>query len=511
MHKEILINATNEEKRIAVVEEEQLVEFFVESPNRERMVGDIYKGRVRKVLPGMQAAFIDIGFSQDAFLHFSDIGNTFTAAEDDELEEENIRSAHNLRERAKNISSSLHANQDLLVQIIKEPISNKGPRVTTDISLAGRYVVLLTNQQHVGVSRKITKPGEKKRLRRIAADHLPKGFGTIIRTAAAEKEDADLVNDYEYLLKLWRKIERHAAQAPALHRVHQDMNMVDAVIRDHFNADVDRVLIDSRKEYREIKSYLRDFAPPLLDKLEYHKSRQPLFDNYQIEDDLQRSLEKKVWMKNGGYLFIEHTEALTSVDVNSGRFIGRKDHESNAMKTNLEAVREIARQLRLRDIGGIIIIDFIDVGAAGNKFRIYKDLLRELRRDRAITKVGEISRFGLIEMTRQRIRPSLIYNIYEICKCCNGHGQVPTMGHIVSKIERWIKRYRSQWGDRRLILQAHPEVVAYLDDGFYSRRYELMFKNFISLTLESDADMKKHEFRFLLKRNRKEMTAKIKS
>lgn len=509
--KEILINANNEESRIAILEDEVLVEVLFESPDNERMVGDIYKGKVGKVLPGMQAAFIDIGMQQDAFLHFSDVGSNYMAAAVDEIEYESIDRSENMNERAVNIARSLKRDQEILVQIVKEPIANKGPRVTTDISLPGRYVVLLTNQRHIGVSKKIYSPKEKRRLQKIAKEYLPDGFGTIIRTAASEHDDESLISDYKYLLKLWGKIENIARKTPAKNRIHKDMDMVDALIRDHFKDDVSRVIIDSRKVWKEIKNYLKDFSPQLLDKLEYYSEKTPLFDKFNIEQDLQKSLEKKVWLKNGGYLFIEHTEALTSIDVNSGRFIGKQDHESNSMKINLEAASEIARQLRLRDIGGIIIIDFIDVENEKNKLKIQSGLINGLKRDKAISKVEEISRFGLIEMTRQRIRPSLIHNMYETCPTCNGNGLVPTMGNIISYIERWLKRYRSKGVDRRLVLVLHPEMADFMLNGFFNKKYELMWKYFIILTIEVSERLLKHEYRFYLKKTGEDITNQIKT
>ena len=509
--KEILINTTNEETRIAVLERNKLVEVFVERPDNERMVGDIYKGRVRKVLPGMQAAFIDIGMQQDAFLHFNDVGTSFMAPGEDEIEDETIERSKTLKDRAIKIAKTLKKDQDILVQIVKEPIANKGQRVTTDISLAGRYVVLLTNQENIGVSRKIYSIKEKKRLRKIAQAHLRKGFGTIIRTAAVDCDEESLSNDYDYLQKLWRKIETVAKKTQIRHRIHKDMDMVDAIIRDHFKSDVERVVIDSRKVWKEIRSYLKNFSPNLLDKLEYYSDKDPIFDQFNIENDLQKSLEKKVWLKNGGYLFIEHTEALTSIDVNSGKFMGKKDHETNSMKINTEAAVDIARQLRLRDIGGIIIIDFIDVENESNKKKIYLELVKELKKDRAISKVAEISRFGLIEMTRQRIRPSLIHNIYETCPVCEGNGLVPTINNIISKIERWIKRYRTIGGDRRLVLLVHPEVAEYLLNGFFNKKYELMWKYMIVLTVEASERLLKHQFKFYLKKSGEDITNQIKT
>jgi len=511
MKKEIVINATNEESRIAVIEDGKLAEIFVQSPHSERLVGDIYKGKVRKVLPGMQAAFIDIGFHQDGFLHFSDVGNTFLATGEDDIEDEVIQKAGNTKDRAIEIAKSLKSGQEILVQIVKEPISNKGPRVTTDISLAGRYVVLMPNQKNVGISRKIYSASEKRRLRKIARSQLPKGWGSIIRTAAVDQPETALANDYKYLIKQWKKIESEAKKVAVKTRLHKDMDMVDAIIRDHFKDDVSLVTIDSRKVWRETKAYLKEFSPELLKKLAYYGEKNPIFDQFGIEAELQKSLEKKVWLKSGGYLIIEQTEALTSIDVNSGRFMGKEDHETNSMKINLDAGLEIARQLRLRDIGGIIIVDYIDVDSAPNKKKVFTHLTSSMKRDRAISKVSELSRFGLIEMTRQRIRPPVIHKFYETCPTCLGNGMVPTVNNTVAQIERWIRRYRAGGGDIRLVLSVHSDVEDYLLKGFFNKKYELMIKYFVVLKVVVDEHLHKHQFKVSLKKSGDDITNQIKA
>ncbi|MEJ2537880.1 MAG: Rne/Rng family ribonuclease, partial [Calditrichia bacterium] len=324
MKKEIIINSTNEDTRIALVENSKLVEIFVERPDYERMVGDIYKGRIRRVVKGMQAAFINIGFEQDAFLHFSDMGNKvnqlFADIDEELLENENKRSD-------VDPSDLLRNNQEIAVQIIKEPISSKGPRVTTELTLPGRYMVLAPNQDRVGVSRKLSSIQERKRLRNLARKIRPKNFGLIIRTAAEGKDEETLKTDLQKLMRTWREVQSEIKKTDPPKLIFKDLGMASSVIRDLFTSDVERVVIDSRKMYREITHYLKDVGSELLQKVEYFKSREPIFDFFNIEPELQRSLERKVWMKNGGYIIIEQTEALTSIDVNSGRYFGRKDHE----------------------------------------------------------------------------------------------------------------------------------------------------------------------------------------
>jgi ribonuclease G len=503
MEKEIVINSTNEDTRIALLEDSKLVELFVERPDNERMVGDIYKGRVRKVVKGIQAAFIDIGFEQDGFLHFADMGsnvNQLFADIDEELLDGNGKPEE------MDPADLLRNGQEITVQIIKEPISNKGPKVTTEITVPGRFLVLVPNQHRIGVSKKISNVGERKRLRQVVRKILPKNFGLIIRTVADGKSEAVLKQDLQNLMATWKELEgkMQTSQAPSI--MFQDLGMASSVIRDLFTPDVKRVIVDSRKMYREITNYLKAVNSELLSRIEYHREKPPIFDKFGVEEEIQRSLEKKVWMKNGGYLIIEHTEALTSIDVNSGRYFGRKDHERNSLKINLEAAREISRQMRLRDVGGLIVIDFIDMLEGENKKKVLNELIKEFSRDRAISKIEEMSRFGIIEMTRQRTRPSLIYNITESCSLCGGSGLVPTKGTILANIERSLRRYIATKGDRRLIIKAHPEVIQYLNNKTFSRRLRLMWKYWVKLESQEDESMRPFDFRLLVKKTKKDVT-----
>ena len=505
MKKEIIINSTNEDTRIALLENGKLVELFVERPDNERMVGDIYKGRVRKVVKGMQAAFIDIGFEQDAFLHFSDMGssvNQLFADIDEEMLEGN-------KVEEMDPAELLRPGQEIVVQIIKEPISNKGPRVTTELTLPGRFIVLVPNQRRIGVSRKIASARERRRLRQIARKILPKNFGLIVRTVAEGKTEEVLRQDLQKLLKTWRQIQNKIQRSATPMLLFKDLGMASSVIRDLFTPDVERVVVDSRKMHRSIVKYLREVGSELHQRVQYFKSREPIFDVFHIEEEIQKSLQNKVWMKNGGYIIIEHTEALTVVDVNSGRYFGKKDHERNSLKINLEAAREIARQLRLRDVGGLIVIDFIDMVEQSNKEKVVHELKKEFKRDRAVTKIEGMSRFGLVEMTRQRIRPSLIYNITEPCPLCEGRGLVPTKGTVLANIERALRRYVATDLDRRVIIQAHPEIVEYLNNKRISRRLRLMWKYWIKIDTEENPSLRPHEFRLLIKKTREDVTERF--
>ncbi|MCK5078055.1 MAG: Rne/Rng family ribonuclease, partial [Calditrichia bacterium] len=370
MKKEILINSTNEDTRIAILEDKRLVEVFVERPDNERMVGDIYKGRVKKIITGMQAAFVDIGNEQDAFLHFSDFGaNQTEAFADADDEDDNGRKKPSIKKSTsdEDIAKILKNNKEIMVQIVKEPIANKGPRVTNEVSLPGRFVVLVPNENRIGISRKISDRGERRRLKKISKSILPENYGLIIRTVASGKSEKIIKDDLIKLIRQWKIIEKKKETGPSPLLLFKDMSMASSIIRDFFTNDVEHVVVDSRKLHKDVLSYLKDVAPNLINKLEHYKLKEPLFDAFKVEDEIHKSLSRKVWLKNGGYLFIEQTEALVSVDVNSGKYFGKKDHEDHSLKINMEAAREVARQIRLRDLGGLIVIDFIDMSEEASK------------------------------------------------------------------------------------------------------------------------------------------------
>jgi len=508
MKKEIIFNATNEETRIAIREDEQLVELFIEKPEAQRMVGDIYLGKVSRVLPGMQAAFIDIGQEQNAFLHFSDVSgatNQFLVDFEDEDESETRQPISN---ENFNAAKDLKQGNDIVVQIMKEPIGSKGPRVTSQISVPGRFAVLVPNQKYIGVSRKILNFKEKKRLKTIARQMLPKNFGLIIRTQAEEKPDRMLIYDIKGLLKLWGKIDNKIRDSKAPAIVYKDMGMASSIIRDLFTPDVDRVVVDSRKLMSEIISYVKEVTPKLKHKIEYYKGKSPVFEYFEIEKQISKSMVSKVWLKNGAYIVIQQTEAMVSIDVNSGKFIGKKDHETNSLKINRAAAREIARQVRLRDIGGLIVIDFIDVLKDENKHKIFQELKREFHKDRSITKIETISRFGLIEMTRQRIRPSVLHSMHEDCPLCKGTGLVPSLNTIIADLERWIQFYKAQGGDRRISVRVTPEIHSYVMQGRFSRRLQLMWKYWIKINFIMDDSLKFREYKIYDRKNKLELILK---
>ena len=502
MKKDIIINSTNEETRISILENKRLVELFVERPEARHMVGDIYKGKVSRVLPGMQAAFINIGMEQNAFLHFSDVTESMQQFVLD-IEDNDIEDNKEKKKIEFNPEKELVKNNDIVVQIMKEPIGSKGSRVTSQISIPGRFAVLIPNQNTIGVSRKISNFREKRRLKTIVQKVLPRNFGLIVRTIAEGRREKDIINDINALINIWDKISKKIkeSQSPAL--VYKDMGMASSIIRDLFTPDVNSVIVDSRKLMREIITYVKDIAPKLKHKVEYYSKKIPLFDHYHIEDEIKQSMMSKVWLKNGAYIVIQQTEALVAVDVNSGKYIGKKDHETNSLRINIEAAREIARQARIRDLGGLIVIDFIDVLQEENKLKIHQELKREFHKDRSITKIEELSRFGLIEMTRQRIRPSVLYSIHEECPQCQGTGLVPTMNTLVSEMERWIQRYRSRKGDRRITIRVTPDTFKYMTEDKFSRRLQLMWKYWMKIKLISDPSLNFREFKVFDRMNTK--------
>lgn len=548
MRKEIIINATDTEIRIALTEDKQLAELYAETPERERMVGDIYLGKVARVMPGIRAAFIDIGHKQDAFLHFSDIGSNFSdystllgdddsdVDTDDDSDDESApppssdqqtqsqqRSSGDNRGGDRNQRGgrsnsrpqlqipNLTSGQDIIVQVTKEPVGRKGVRVTSEVSLPGRFLVLLPFDGKIGVSKKVSNFKEKRRLRRIVKSLLPEGFGVIIRTVAQEKEEAVLRQDLEDLIATWRKIETTLKTEKPPTVLYKDMATTSSVIRDLFTEDVDRVLTDSKRLYREIREYVKMVSAHLLDKIELYKDREPIFDALGIEKEIAACLSRKVWLKSGGYIIIDQTEAMVVIDVNSGRYAAKREQELNSLRTNLEASREICRQLRLRDIGGIIVIDFIDLDDERNKKKVYDELRKEFRKDRSRVTVLPMTEFGLVQITRQRNRQSILHSFSEPCPVCGGGGLVQSKSSIASQIERWVRRFHSESKELRLVLRVHPSISQFLQEGFLSRLRRLMLKYRVFIRIQEDPKLAVSDFRWFSSRQNKDITDQFKS
>ena len=547
MKKEIIINAAANETRIAITEEGRLAELFVETANKEKMVGDIYLGKVAKVMSGIKAAFIDLGLGQDGFLHFSDIGNRFdeyTAMIGDEEEDEegtsdesgenhpapgqtpevrrNPRSGPQQASTPTDVAPPeqhprrperdvhLEKGQEIIVQIIKEPVGKKGVRVTSEVSLAGRFLVLLPFDGKIGISKKVTNFREKRRLRKIVQAILPEGFGVIIRTVAEGKEETSLKNDLEDLIKTWRDIEQTVKSEKAPCLLYKDLATTSSVIRDLFSNDVTRVVIDSRKLHKEISSYIKYTSPQLIDKIELHKDKTPVFDAFGVEKEIETTLARKVWLKSGGYIIIEPTEAMVVIDVNSGRYAPKKEQEQNSLRTDLEAAREITRQLRLRDLGGIIVCDFIDLDDEKNKKKVYEELKKEFRKDRAKVTVLPMTEFGLVQITRQRVRQNILHSFTEPCPTCGGSGLVQSKTTTLNQIDRWLRRFKTETHEKRLTLRVNPNLAASLREGTISRLKRIMVKYFVLIKLEVDGSIPIGDFRFISRAQNKDVTDQFK-
>ncbi|MBM3328543.1 MAG: Rne/Rng family ribonuclease [Calditrichaeota bacterium] len=506
MKQDIIINSTTSETRIALLEDDQLVELFVERPDNERMVGSLYKGVIRKVMVGMSAAFVDIGLAQDAFLHFSDIGggNELIKLSHEPDVEQSEEDMDGTRRRWE--GQDLKVSQEVLVQIIKEPIGRKGPRVSTQIALPGRFIVLVPNESFIGVSRKVTQFREKRRLRQIAGRMRPKGFGLIVRTLAEAKTDEELRADLDRIIKSWRKMESAVRNLKGAGLVYRDLTMASSIIRDLFTPEVNSLVVDSRKLHREISDYIADVQPGLKEKVQLYSDRLPIFDKYDIESEIEKCLSRKIWIGGGSYIYFDQTEALVAIDVNSGRFVGKRDHEENSLKVNLKAAKEISRQMRLRDIGGIIVIDFIDMSEEKNRKKVFDEMRRAMRMDRAKWDLAPIGPFGLMEMTRQRIRPALVYSLREPCPTCNGSGLVSSVETVVTTLERWIKRYASQTREHRLSLTVHPRIKSYLTGGLTSRLNRIMWANRVFISMEIEESLKIDEFKAWSPRQKRDIT-----
>lgn len=510
-NKEIFINVSAGSTRIAIVEDKVLAELHIDIADHKRMVGNIYKGKVQNVIPGMQAAFIDIGSEINSFLPFSEIGNpenlgnlSFDDDDDDNTSKQKIKTT-----RKFSPEKDIKINDDILVQVIKEPFAGKGPRVTTDISLPGALLVLVPNQDYIGISRKISDKYEKRRLRRIVRGFKPDNFGVILRTISEGKNEATIKKDFDKAWENWEELNSKNQKNDSPILVFNDLETPNHVIRDLFTEDVNSVLIDSKKMYNKIYSMIKEINPSQIKKIDYHRDKKFIFSKHKIDEQIQKALKAKVWLKSGAHLVIEHTEAMVVIDVNSGRFIGKKAHEQNSLKINLEASREIARQLRLRDIGGLIVIDFIDLEEEKNRKKVYNELKKELMKDRAKVSLAEFSNFGLLEMTRQRIRLDLLHTLYQDCESCLGVGLVPSKDTLLTNIESWLRKFRTKARDKRLIIYLNPELNSFFKETKSSEIRGFMWKNWMLLDFKADPELSKHEFRVFSKKRKKDVTDEV--
>ncbi|MCU0558831.1 MAG: Rne/Rng family ribonuclease [Desulfobacterales bacterium] len=471
MYKQLIINVTEQETRVALLEDGTIVELHVDRGDDSDIAGNVYKGRVLRVLPGMQAAFVDIGLSQAAFIYVDDVvDNTFKDIErlfilgmdeNGEPGEEEAAAAPS-RERNSVIEELLVEGQEVLVQVAKSPIGTKGARISSHVSIPGRFLVLMPSSTHIGVSRRIEEESERQRLKKLVFDLRQDDFGFIVRTAAEGESEERIAYEMGFLTNLWESIQRKYKTAPAPSLIYQDLSVSLRAVRDLLIHEAEKLVIDSRPTYEAVLSFLDTYMPSLKESVILYDGSEPVFDAYNLEADISRALKRKVWLKSGGYILIEHTEALTAIDVNTGRYVGKHNLEETILKTNLEAVKEIAYQVRLRDIGGIIIIDFIDMEKKLNQERVFSAFREALKRDKSKTHVLPMSEMGLIQMTRKRTREPLTRILCEPCFYCEGEGYIVSRQSVCYVIYRELMRNCRDVFGQRVAIRANPQVAEYL-------------------------------------------------
>ena len=553
-NKQLLMNKTGDEIQVALVEEGRLVELIIERPESRRSIGDIYLGRVHKVVEGLKAAFVDIGQKSDGFLHFSDVGTTNedyrALIEDDEDDDENggvedgddapqsgrtgdePAAAVNIKQAARSgsktpsadeqeraekrqsytqmIAGKLKPNDSILVQVIKEPISSKGSRLTSDITIAGRFMVLLPfGGGQVAVSRRVIARKERSRLKKLVRSMLPEGFGAIIRTVAEDQEETLLKQDLEKLLAKWTQIEVQLQDAAPPQLIFKEDTIISSVLRDSLTSDVTEIVANSPVIYKETLTYIEWAAPEMVKNVTFYQGKLPLFEGYGIAKDVESIFSRKVWLKSGGYIIIEHTEAMVVVDVNSGRYAAKREQEENSLKTNLEAAREVVRQLRLRDIGGIIVVDFIDMLDQKNAKKVYDSMKTELRNDRAKSNILPMSDFGIMQITRERIRPSLMQRMGDQCPACGGSGVVQARFTTINQIERWLRKYALQHSMqfKQLDLYVSPTVIEPLQNSDLKTELKWFLQHMLFVQVKPDESLRSDDFRFYSRKNNKDITA----
>jgi ribonuclease G len=529
MNKEMIISSSGYDTRVAILEDDQVVEIFIERENQRGVVGNIYKGRVSKVLPGMQSSFIDIGLERDAFLYVSEVVDTVEAFEslasddDDEKTEDRRQKTdeggENGRERGTGSGSArgerdrdaedrpqariedlLKEGQEVLVQVVKEPLGTKGARLTSHVTMPGRFLVFMPTVDHVGVSRKIESREERGRLRGIVRQFREEhGFtgGVIIRTAAAGRSEPDIVSDLAYFHQVWTEV-RHKMEArrpPAL--LFQEQSLVIKLLRDLLTEDYSAIRLDDEQEYRRVVSLVERIMPNLLPRVKHYTKEYPIFEEYGVQAEIDKALRSKVWLKSGGYLVINQTEALVAIDVNTGRYVGKKSSgrlEDTIVKTNLEAVKEIVRQIRLRDLGGIIVLDLIDMEEKKNRQKVFQEVEKELRKDRSPSKALQVSDFGLVIVTRKRVKQSLERQLTEPCPYCSGSGSIKSSATICHEILTEMRKIGVELDGHGVVLRVNPDIARALKEEESGIMRELQDALGKPVTLRPDAHLHHEQF-----------------
>ncbi|MCK6617373.1 MAG: Rne/Rng family ribonuclease [Cyclobacteriaceae bacterium] len=508
MSNELIISNAQDGCRIALLRDKTLVEFHQETEGSKFTVGDIYLGTVKKVVQGLNAAFIDVGYDKDAFLHYLDLGPQFSSLQKytklvrarkifGKLEKFTLEP--DIDKHGK-IGQQLAKGQLIPVQIVKEPISTKGPRLSCELSLAGRYLVLVPFSNTVNVSKKITSSDERKRLLRLIQSIKPENFGVIVRTVAEGVEVADLDRDLRNLVKTWEEGITRLPTAQPNDKLIGELNKTSSLVRDLLNESFDNIHVDDKKIYEEIRAYIRTISPEQEKIVKFYTGRVKIFEHYGIEKQIKSAFGQTVSLKGGGYLIIEHTEALHVIDVNSGNKSNREENQENtALSVNIEAAKEIARQLRLRDMGGIIVVDFIDMKNHDNKKQIHKIMKEEMEKDKAKSTILPLSKFGLMQITRERVRPQVNIATKEVCPTCNGTGKIGASILVSDQIEKTLDYLLVKQNQRQLVLALHPYLYAYFTKGIFSQRVKWFIKYKRWVHLEVDSSMGITEFKFLNK------------
>ncbi len=512
MTSEIIINTNPRETRVALLENNTIVELYIEYKKYEGILGNIYKGKVIKVLPGMQVAFVDIGLGKAGFLYVSDI-DVFDIMDEYEREmrgnnnvlEENetdFRKAGISRRDVKPypIEEILQKGQEIIVQVSRNPIGTKGARITSYIALPGHLLVFMPTVDQVGVSRRIESEAERKRLKKVVQEIKSPGCGYIVRTVSEGKDKDELLADVNFLTRLWQNIKQKSEKAPAPSLIYRDIDLISRTIRDLYSRDVERVIIDSQEEYERCLELVNSYSPDIKPRITLYEGKEPIFDAYGLEMEIGRALGRKIWLKSGGYIIIEQTEALVAVDVNTGKYVGKRDPEETTLKTNLEAVKEIVYQLRLRNIGGIIIIDFIDMEKTESKEKVFNSLEQALKADRSRTNILKISELGLVEMTRKRVRENLCRILCSPCPYCEGRGRIKSPTTLCYEIFREIRRVVDISSSKnKILVNVHPVVADLLfdEESYYLETIEKELNKKIIIKADYDLHQEQYEINLL--------------
>ncbi len=505
--KELIINADPLETRIALVESGRLAELTIERSEEQSVVGNVYKGRVDSIVPGIQAAFVDIGLEKNGFLYVSDIAGAEGTGDFDFEEGVGLPKSKSRRAKRPSIENILKKNQNIMVQVVKDTLGTKGVRLTNFVTLPGRYIVLMPTVSQIGVSRKIDDDKERNRLKGILRTlRNRRRFGLILRTAGEGRSKAELQQDAQYLSQTWDSIKKKMERKRGGQLLYQDMGPILRIVRDTFTDDMGKLTIDNEEEYDRIRDFLEIFSSELMGRCKLYDKKRPIFDRFGIEEEIEKALNRKVFLKSGGHICIDQTEALIAIDVNTGKFTGRKKLEDTVLKTNLEAAKEIAQQVRLRDMGGIIVIDFIDMEYHRNRLKLIKKLEDSLKVDRAKTTVSEVNELGMIEMTRKRVKHNLVKALSQPCPYCEGGGLVRSVTTMTFDTLRRLRKLFCKSKEKKIILQVHPDVARRLRHENQQQLDDIAKEFDREIAIESVSDFHIHDTVVLSARNRKEIS-----